>query len=141
MKRAECLAPGRRMRNPRRTCTGHNIAVISGLQVYQWTSTCPDPNVLVRWEWPTNITSSPHIGPYSITTALALASKEWARAQLEANTFEREDYRELTASIYFYLGGDVSPHEPVLTDTALGDDGVGADVRGAGDVSRPLPPH
>ncbi|KAG0728124.1 hypothetical protein GWK47_033149 [Chionoecetes opilio] len=53
----------------------------------------PDPNVLVRWEWPADFTSSPHIGPYSITTTLALASKEWARAQLEANTFEREDYR------------------------------------------------
>lgn len=70
----------------------------------------PDPNVLVRWEWPADFTSSPHIGPYSITTTLALASKEWARAQLQANTFEREDYRELTESIYFYLGGDVSPY-------------------------------
>ncbi|KAG0692923.1 hypothetical protein GWK47_027709 [Chionoecetes opilio] len=82
----------------------------------------PDPNVLVRWEWPADFTSSPHIGPYSITTTLALASKEWARAQLETNTFEREEYRELTESIYFYLGGDHLGDESPRADCG-GEDG------------------
>ncbi|KAG0725521.1 hypothetical protein GWK47_038489 [Chionoecetes opilio] len=66
-------------------------------------ASCLPPRVLVRWEWPADSPAPLTIGPYSITTTLALASKEWARAQLETNTFEREDYRELTESIYFYL--------------------------------------
>ena len=71
----------------------------------------PDPGVLVTWEWPADFTGSLDIGPYSLTTTLAQATMQWARTQLDANTFEREDYRELTECIFFYLGGDVSQQQ------------------------------
>ena len=73
-------------------------------------------HVLVRWERPEDFTS-----PYTITTTFVPASQEWSKAKPETNTFEREDYRELIETIYFYLGGDISiiPYEPLITDTAL----------------------
>ena len=69
----------------------------------------PDPNLLVRWQWPVSYTASLNrdMGPHELVTTLALASRQWAEQQLVANTFEREDYRELTELICYFLDGAV----------------------------------